>query len=658
MLYTYGIHNPDFKEVSKEFIFDYFRPKEEVEFDTETNGLDHIDNDVLCFQLGDADNQFVIHVSKLQEFKKFLEKKILIGANIKFDLKFLYKYGIWPRKVFDIMLAETVITNGLDVRRGLAPMALKYCDVKLDKSVRDGIALEGWTTRVVQYSGDDVKLLSIIKKKQLEEAEKQGVLAAIEQENLFVLALAYIEICGFTVSEEAWRKKIKTDEKNLMESMQRLDDYIIKNKMHRYISPQMDLFGGGRAVTINWSSSDQVVELFERLGIPVKVFIKGEMKKTVVAKHIKKYSKKFPIVPIYLEYKELDKVVSTYGENFLKQIRSDGRIYTKFTQLMDTGRTSSGGKEIIGKKIIKRINFQNIPSDKETRHCFTAGPGNKLIISDYSGQEQIILVNESLDENLLDFYDNGLSDMHSFVASKMYIELEGLTVEEIKANHSDKRYNAKTAGFAINYGGVGKTIADNNNLTIEEGNAIYDAYFAAFPGLKAYFDRVKQEGLDKGYILISKLTGRKCYIEDFDAYTQLKSKFNRKFWERWRYLKGVKDNDKYKDEYQKIKDHIARFFKIKGDIERMSLNYPIQGKAGEITKAATVLFFNWIKANNLLGVVMIPNTVHDELVAECPEAMAEDVAKVLQHCMEEAGKPYCQRVPLKAEPKIAFKWDK
>jgi len=81
--------------------------------------------------------------------------------------------------------------------------------------------------------------------------------------------------------------------------------------------------------------------------------------------------------------------------------------------------------------------------------------------------------------------------MHSFVASKIFEELKELSLAEVKENHSEERQTAKAAGFAINYGGVGKTIANNLGISIEEGDRVYSAYFKAFPGLGKYFSKAK-----------------------------------------------------------------------------------------------------------------------------------------------------------------------
>ena len=78
--------------------------------------------------------------------------------------------------------------------------------------------------------------------------------------------------------------------------------------------------------------------------------------------------------------------------------------------------------------------------------------------------------------------------------------------------------------------------------------------------------------------------------------------------------------------------------------------------SADITKYATILFFKYILKNNLWGIVKIVNLVHDELLVECPEEIAETVKDNLLMCMEEAGKPFCKTISLKAEAKIGDHW--
>ena len=124
-----------------------------------------------------------------------------------------------------------------------------------------------------------------------------------------------------------------------------------------------------------------MVELFKSLGVEVGA---SDSDESIGAKVLKPQKDKCSLIPIYLEYKELTKLTSTYGQNFLDQINpKTGRIHTKFQSIgTDTGRISSGGQEKDGTQL---INLLNIPSDPNTRSCFIAEDGNRWISIDYSG---------------------------------------------------------------------------------------------------------------------------------------------------------------------------------------------------------------------------------------------------------------------------------
>jgi DNA polymerase-1 len=661
MLKVYGIDSPDFEKVSVAAeIIEELKKVQWTQLDSETYGFDPHQVDLMCLQLGNGENEYVIHPSKVHEFKDFLEKAWLIGHNIKFDLKFLYKYNIWPTKVYDTMLAEQVIHCGIPpeiIRHRLDVVAKRRINVDIDKSVRDTIFKEGLTSRVIQYAADDVKYLEKIKDAQQADLKKWELFDALEIENQFVLALAYTEFCGFQIDPDKWKMKMERDAQGLIESQERINQYILDENIEKFINPQLDMFTEKVSARINWGSPKQVIKLFKILGIPTELEEKGEVKHSVAAKNIEKYATKFPFVKQYLSFKEQQKMVSTYGQNFLDQINKvTGRLHTNFRQILDTSRISSGGKnKETGEEY---LNFQNIPRDPDTRACFIAKPGNVLLVSDYSGQEQIVLANFSLDKNLLEFYDKGLADMHAFVASKFpkwKEELEGLTLKQIKELHSDKRQAAKIAGFVINYGGAGSSIADQLGVSVEEGDEVFAGYFEAFPDLKEYFEKQKKEALNLGYVQFNSVTKRKSFVNGYEDFLALRKKLNRVFWDRWKRVKTLPETS---PERIRMRDMIKEYFKIKGAIERKSLNYPIQGTSAEITKIACIMFYRWILANGYQMKVLIPNLVHDEIVAECPVEMAEEVSPVLKECMVRAGRIYCKRVPLLAEPEATPFWKK
>ena len=641
---------------------EYLEQLDIIGFDTETRGLDPFTKELLSMQLGDQEKQYVIDCQSVDPrlYKKVLESKMLIMHNAKFDLRFLYYYNIVPTQIFDSFLVERILTTGIDTaRRSLDAVVYKYCKIELDKSVRGHIHREGLSTRVIKYAADDVKYLHQVKRKQEVALQEKNLHKTASLDNQFVCVLAYIEFCGMYMNPEDWRNKCDDDLKDLNTVKLLLDEFILNNQSTypQYIDNQLSLFDDGIKCKLNWASSKQVIPFMQSLGVDTLTKDKetGLMKHSVDKKVLGPQKKKHPIISTYIEYTEHQKVVSTYGENWFDYINPvTGRIHSNYTQIMNTGRLSSGQKGKPKQGIPQMPNMQNIPSDNRTRGCFQAEPGNLLIVSDYSGQEQIVLANKSMDKDLIYFYQQGLGDMHSFVASKIFPELGSLTLDEIKDKHKDKRQIAKGAGFAINYGGTGITISQNLSLSIQEGEEVYKEYFKAFPGLANYFKTEKARALKLGYIQFNNISGRKCFIPFFEDYERLHKEIyeTEGFWEDYK-LEKSKNSSIFINHF---KPKVREYFMKKGDIERMSLNYPIQGTSADITKLAGIYFFKYLVENNLVFKVKLPNVVHDEWIVEAPENMAENISKVLQECMERAGDVFCKTIKLRAEPCITKFW--
>ena len=648
--------------VSIEDSLEYLKTLDVIGFDTETMGMDPHTKSLLSMQLGDGEKQYVVDCTTVdpQEYKEVLESKILIMHNAKFDLKFLYKQNIIPIKVFDTFLAERILTTGIDMaRKSLDAVTYKYCKVELDKTVRGHIHREGLSSRVIKYAADDVKYLHEIKRKQEVALKANKLNRTASLDNEFAKVLAYVEYCGFYLNPINWKDKCTEDLKDLAVIKKQLDDFILNNpeKYNKYINNQLDMFSEGLKCRINWSSSQQVIPFMQSLGVDttIKDKMSGLMKNSIDKKVLTPQKGKHSIIKTYIEYTEHQKLVSTYGENWFEYISPvTGRVHSNYTQIMNTGRLSSGQRGNKKKGFPQMPNMQNIPSDTRTRSCFQAEKDNTLIVGDYSGQEQIVLANKSLDPDLLEFYAKGLGDMHSFVASKIFPELAELSLNDIKNNHKDKRQIAKGAGFAINYGGTGITISQNLNISLDKGEEVYKAYFKAFPGLADYFKVEKTKAIKNGYIQFNLISGRKCFIPFFEDFQKLKADIyeTQGFWDDYRIHKN-NNSEKFKEYY---KPKVRQYFMKKGDIERMSLNYPIQGSSADITKLAGILFFRYLEKENLLFKVLMPNVVHDEWIIESPKEISNEISKVLQMCMEEAGDVFCKTVKLKAEPEITKYW--
>ena len=437
--------------------------------DTETAGLDCHTKALLTVQLGCSDFQIVYDISSFggrvpKKVKEYLEncERTFILQNAKFDLKFFYKQGIVLKSVYDNFLAEQILTHGLQYGdRGLDKLVTKYFPDKpgLDKTIRGQIITKGLTSEVITYAANDVVYLEGIMEKQLQKAKELDLEKCIELDNLFVKVLAYVEFCGMKLDWKKWKEKSLKDLSNTEERKQILDNWVLDNGYLEHSNRMLDMFTNQLSCDINWDSQKQVIPLFEKLGIKCETVNKGEKKKSIDAKKVLALQKDdFPILPLYLNYKESVTLTTTFGLNWEKFISPvTGRVHSVFRQIQDTGRMASGEKPDLKNGYLGAPNFQNLPKGQETRSCFIAEKGCKIAAIDYSSQEQRILANFSKVETLLNFYKKGLSDMHSYVAFLMYphirpCELEELTNDTliyIKKNFHDQRDLAKNAGFAI-----------------------------------------------------------------------------------------------------------------------------------------------------------------------------------------------------------------
>ena len=394
----------------------YFKNHDEIEVDSETTGLDCHTDHMFSLQLGDKDNQYVIDVNtvNIQQFKELLLSKLLIFQNAKFDLKFLYKANIWPDKVYDTFLAESVLSMGdRSVRKGLGVLVERYTGTALDKSMQQLIDKEGLSVRGIIYAANDVKYLGLIKAKQEAKIKELNLERALDLDNKFVRVLAFVEYSGFHLDGPKWQAKMDEDKLQLAEAKKILDDYILENNLSKYIDNQLDMFSDDIKVKINWDSAKQVAPFLQSLGVDTKVTDKktGKTKDSVDIKLLAAQLSVHDLVPEYVNFKKIGKIVSAFGQSILEQIHPNtGRVHTTYKQLMDTGRMSCGGKDRATKKSM--VNLQQIPADARHRECFTPQEGNKLVVADYSGQESVVFANFCKDPKILEFYQQGLGDMH------------------------------------------------------------------------------------------------------------------------------------------------------------------------------------------------------------------------------------------------------
>lgn len=752
--------NAKYKCISVEESLKILEPLRVVGLDTETTGTEIWQGKLLTLQLGNKENQVVVDcmTTDVKQYKDYLESdRLFIIHNAKFDLRWLYKEHIVVRNVYDTYLAEKILFLGFPpgiVSLSLQACCDRYLGIFLDKTVRGQIHA-GMTEEVIVYAANDVVHLEDIMNLQLKTITARGQKVALDIENEFVRVLAYIEYCGIKLDPVKWKAKMDKDAERLRVAEHKLNewvvDYVMKKGDPSLIARNYDThkkgkpakladnvyvaisqpslfaeFDTGPQCIINWNSSKQVIKLFEELGFDLLVKDKktGKMKKSVESKFIELQASKSSIVPLYLEYSAAFKVVTSFGQNFLDAINPvTQRIHPTFNQMMDTGRLScgSGGKGKGGKTKDddiaeeadenkdtstqandKSVNVQQLPATEETRAAFVPEKGHLLVDCDYGDQEGHVFTELSNDREWIAFYnDPAQRDGHSFVAKMCFPkDLDGVAEKDVKKVRKDLRDLAKKARFCFNYNGQAPTMATNCNIPVDFATEIYNNYFKRFNGIASYFKVQKRDMWNRGYILISKITGLRAYIYDYPILKGIERRKNgmEDFWDIYkaardsgrviseippsvmqeiakkfaqgapieeiavRYSYKVKKAGKVEERFIDINREtvyvsvMKHLWKRKSASDNQSCNYPSQGTAAAMTKIAGIRYFNHLVNDGLIFKVLIPNDVHDEYLIEPPEEIAEQEAKKLSECMEYAAAIFCKKVTIKAVPELADHW--
>lgn len=344
--------------------------------------------------------------------------------------------------------------------------------------------------------------------------------------------------------------------------------------------------------SFNVGSPKQVGEvLFEKLGL------KGG-KKTATGQYstseavLEKID--HPITELIIEYRGLTKLRSTYTEALVKQANADThRVHTSYHQaLTATGRLSSTDP-----------NLQNIPIREEIgrqiRKAFIAPQGRVLLAADYSQIELRLMAHFSQDDALVDAFQNG-QDVHRRTAS----EVLGVALENVT---SDQRRQAKAVNFGLLYGMSEFGLIRQLGFTREESQNYIKQYFHRYPGIYEYMQRTRQVALEQGFV--ETITGRRLYTPDIDA----------------------------------------RNMMVRKGAERAAINAPLQGSAAEIIKMAM------IEVNKILpqDQAKLLLQVHDELVFEVDEAIADQLAAQIKDVMQ---KVVTLSVPLVVEVGQGKNW--
>lgn len=669
-----------YKEMSPQEALDVIHTFDLVQFDSETSGLNPHINKILCIQFGNKqqDIQIVVDTTTINIllFKEVLESKYLITQNGKFDLEFLYTNGIYPTKVYDTMVVEQFLYLGYPpkgkyggVGFSLADIAERYLGIDIDKSIRGDIIWKGLTEDVIVYAANDVKWLEDIMILQVKKCREIGGLRGAKLEYDFVPVIAYLEWCGITLDVQKWQEKMLRDKTNLEQRKAELDKLAISwgNTDFYFVNNQMDLFGGaelGPKCTVNWGSSKQVIQVAKYLGFNTQIQDKksGEDKDSVVEKHLKgQKGINDEFLDAYFAYQESAKLCSTYGQNYIDAINpKTGRIHTKFRQLgASSGRmTCGGGQKDLDKDLAKLkelkpsqckyVQLQTLPSDHDTRAAFIAGEGRLMCSCDWSALESRLGADIYNEKSMIEEFLYRSGDIHSLVAKHCFPELKDKTTEEIKRDYPHLRKKAKPIGFSQQFGGSAFAIQSSLNCPLKKAEDIAKFYNEGFSGIASFKSKGSKFVRNNGYIVINPITGHRLNWWDWKEWKDRQDSFKNKDWAAYKERKADNPNN---EEAKEVSMH----FKAASKYDRLALNAPTQGTGIICLKHAMIEFYQWILDNNLFGVVMLCDLVHDEVVIDFPNNMPE-VSDKLKSTMESAASYYCKKLPIPAEAATGDYW--
>ncbi len=452
--------------------------------DTETTG-----DRVRLFQLGNEENIFVIDLFELPEaislIRELLASKGVVGHNLKFDLKFMYKLGIYPYATFDTMIGSFLL--GYE-RHSLTHVAERLLGYTLDKSLQ----LSDWSRNIltkeqIEYAATDVL---VVRELFFRMRENLNALPTVQRgeellktrtarvfgltnpvtiiEMAFVQEVAKLEINGIPVDREEVERLLREYERKLQKLIM---DFYIKYRVDP-MSPKQ----------IGWF-------LTKRLGLDLPETQKGNIStddRTLTEfLHVKEVRS---ILEIRRVKKSLDKL-----KELVSFIRGN-RVYPEFRQIgAVTGRMSSSNP-----------NVQNIPRDMRT--LFRAEEGKVFVIADFSQIELRIAAEYVGDENMLRAFKEG-RDMHRYTAS---LVLEKPEVEVSK----EERQLAKAMNFGLIYGISARGLSEyarssyGVDLELESAEVFRKRFFKYFHSFKDWHDSVKKELKEKGEVVGTTLLGR------------------------------------------------------------------------------------------------------------------------------------------------------
>jgi len=526
---------------------------------------------------------------RLQLLAPFFSNETIlkVGQNLKYDIGVLQNYGMEVKgPLFDTMLAHYLLQP--DMRHNfdvLSETYLNHKTVAIDtligkKGSKQGSMRNVAVERVVEYAGEDADLTQQLQEIFNPELDKYELRSVFEE----------IEIPLIQVLSRMEREGIAIDTDGLG---------LLSKKMHEELIALEESITAEAGLSFNIASPKQLGEvLFDHLkigGAKVKKTKTGQyatsedILQTLVDSHA--------IVPMILEFRQLQKLKSTYVDSLPNLVDEDtGRIHTSYNQAVaSTGRLSSNNP-----------NLQNIPIRNDRGKSIRAAfiPRNEeftLFSADYSQIELRLIAELSGDEAMTAAFLAD-QDIHAATAAKLF----NIPLEEVSR---EQRGNAKTVNFGIIYGVSAFGLSQQTKLSRSEAADMISQYFITYPGIKAYMDDQVNFAREHGYV--KTLFGRRRILPDILSKNQT----------------------------------------VRGHAERNAVNAPIQGTAADVVKKAMINIDAILLKENYRSKMLLQ--VHDELVFDCHLSEKEKLQKMVTHEMSKAVET---KIPLIVDSGFGANW--
>jgi len=523
----------------------------------------------------------------LARLKPWLESEAhaKLGQNIKFDAHIFANHGITLRGiVHDTLLQSYVLESDrphdMDslAKRHLGLATIPYTEICGTGAKRigfDEVALDTAT----RYAAEDADITLRLHRKLWPQLEAAPMLAALYRD---------IELSTLAVLLAMERTGVLIDPFLLAQQSNELGRRLLDLEREAYAL-------AGEA--FNLGSPKQLGEiLFGRLGLPVR-------KKTATGQPstdedvLSELAEDYPLPKLLLEHRSLSKLKGTYTDKLPRMVNpATGRVHTSFSQATAiTGRLASSDP-----------NLQNIPvrtaEGRRIRAAFIAPRGCRIVSADYSQIELRIMAHLSNDARLLDAFARS-EDVHRATAAEVF----GIAPEAVA---SEQRRYAKVINFGLIYGMSAHGLAKALGIDRGAAQGWIDRYFARYPGVAAYMERVKVLAREQGYV--ETVFGRRLHLPDINA----------------------------------------RQYPRRQAAERAAINAPMQGTAADLIKKAMIAVYRWLGDSGLQSRLVLQ--VHDELVLEVPDSEIDTICTELPRLMENVAS---LAVPLRVDVGVGDNWD-